>query len=670
MRTRIHWEEVQQIVDLVCCFLVCAALKTFGIKYTKAFGVALVDKIAQDALDAKDNGDDEMQLKSIPPPTPPKKEGPMKKQRWGGGVLFFVMLGDVLNGSICLVLLLRCSLPWVDCSSIMKRWKQKHFWIDDEWQLAFSASADKKENPDIINLWGYKVKGIQFKPEGPRKGGPEWIPDEERPNCSKCDKAFSTLVWHHHCRNCGEVFCSDCAGNKLDLNHFGYDKPQRVCDDCFEKAGGGRSRAKTFAVTDDDAKEDAEFHGIQLLHVKRTPYVLQCETLAEKKEWMEVLKECCKAAGPPINPDPVMAAAFEAAHKAASWEAGMWGWWRITGDEAEMLADVISHVVYRTVISPAIDGADPNIPIKIKRMATSAINKQVTTLIRAAVGPAWKALTDQVKNNREKIEEKLKPLLDQINKAKQDLLAKMQEGIMKIVDPLMEKIGTVVLGKVMPVITEPIMRGFQDTFTVLDEQIKELAKDVDSKEKLEKLCHEKRRQLHYWWGPMRDINDGLDDFRRNVSDLIQGSDALSHISVSSVMRTVQDSIFLLIDNTLYTLQEEAEPSADGVAAAWKSVSAKLLHDSQVTLLKTYADILNMALVAPIQEKVLQSDALKGIMDPLDAMVPDAIQDFISPSGLLEELLGNVCDAAVDKAVESSSEKPKKNLTQRMTALAI
>jgi hypothetical protein len=38
-----------------------------------------------------------------------------------------------------------------------------------------------------------------------------WIPDNMRTNCVKCEVFFSFMVRKHHCRRCGDIFCSSCS---------------------------------------------------------------------------------------------------------------------------------------------------------------------------------------------------------------------------------------------------------------------------------------------------------------------------------------------------------------------------------------------------------------------------------------------------------------------------
>lgn len=40
-----------------------------------------------------------------------------------------------------------------------------------------------------------------------------WVRDKDVENCRACRKKFSALVRRHHCRSCGDIFCSRCCAN-------------------------------------------------------------------------------------------------------------------------------------------------------------------------------------------------------------------------------------------------------------------------------------------------------------------------------------------------------------------------------------------------------------------------------------------------------------------------
>jgi len=60
---------------------------------------------------------------------------------------------------------------------------------------------------------------------------PEWKMEQ---TCCKCGKTFIKLIRpRHHCRSCGNSFCTDCITQKQALPQYGYFDQVLVCDDCF-----------------------------------------------------------------------------------------------------------------------------------------------------------------------------------------------------------------------------------------------------------------------------------------------------------------------------------------------------------------------------------------------------------------------------------------------------
>ncbi|PIK60424.1 putative ARM REPEAT PROTEIN INTERACTING WITH ABF2 [Apostichopus japonicus] len=60
-----------------------------------------------------------------------------------------------------------------------------------------------------------------------------WVSDEEAINCPLCQQKFSQLRRKHHCRQCGQVFCSKCCKVNVPLPQLGLENPERVCDGCL-----------------------------------------------------------------------------------------------------------------------------------------------------------------------------------------------------------------------------------------------------------------------------------------------------------------------------------------------------------------------------------------------------------------------------------------------------
>ncbi|KAJ7361225.1 hypothetical protein DFH08DRAFT_368712 [Mycena albidolilacea] len=75
-----------------------------------------------------------------------------------------------------------------------------------------------------------------------------WMDDENCKECYDCESIFTTWRRKHHCRICGQIFCSRCASNIIRGSRFGHDGMIRVCNLCLEKL------AKVDEDDDDDRR--------------------------------------------------------------------------------------------------------------------------------------------------------------------------------------------------------------------------------------------------------------------------------------------------------------------------------------------------------------------------------------------------------------------------------
>ncbi|TFY71832.1 hypothetical protein EVG20_g1173 [Dentipellis fragilis] len=62
-----------------------------------------------------------------------------------------------------------------------------------------------------------------------------WMDDENCKECYDCKSVFTTWRRKHHCRICGQIFCSRCASNIIKGSRYGHDGMIRICNLCLEK---------------------------------------------------------------------------------------------------------------------------------------------------------------------------------------------------------------------------------------------------------------------------------------------------------------------------------------------------------------------------------------------------------------------------------------------------
>lgn len=69
--------------------------------------------------------------------------------------------------------------------------------------------------------------------EIPGKAADHWLKDEGADYCAGCTVKFTIYERKHHCRNCGQVFCSKCSRFESEISKLRILKPVRVCQSCY-----------------------------------------------------------------------------------------------------------------------------------------------------------------------------------------------------------------------------------------------------------------------------------------------------------------------------------------------------------------------------------------------------------------------------------------------------
>ncbi|CAO3597034.1 unnamed protein product [Absidia cylindrospora] len=60
-----------------------------------------------------------------------------------------------------------------------------------------------------------------------------WMPDEQCKECYKCRKQFTMFRRKHHCRFCGQIFCSKCANHIIPGKAYNQKGQVRICNFCY-----------------------------------------------------------------------------------------------------------------------------------------------------------------------------------------------------------------------------------------------------------------------------------------------------------------------------------------------------------------------------------------------------------------------------------------------------
>mmetsp|Transcript_14513 Transcript_14513/g.41407 ORF Transcript_14513/g.41407 Transcript_14513/m.41407 type:complete len:231 (-) Transcript_14513:131-823(-) len=74
-----------------------------------------------------------------------------------------------------------------------------------------------------------------------KPGREHWVEDTRADQCVACSVDFGVLVWKHHCRACGGIFCRHCSSRWVSYTPPARSKEEdyrekikRVCEACFK----------------------------------------------------------------------------------------------------------------------------------------------------------------------------------------------------------------------------------------------------------------------------------------------------------------------------------------------------------------------------------------------------------------------------------------------------
>lgn len=147
------------------------------------------------------------------------------------------------------------------------------------WAHAFRHSPKYRTVQDTVNIM--KAEGHQFPALKESDAmfradtAPAWADGEV---CHRCRVAFSMVQRKHHCRACGQVFCSQCSSKVSTLPKFGIEKEVRVCEACYEQVN------KPSAIQTKDTNLPPEYINSSLSQQQQIPARKTEEELREEEE--------------------------------------------------------------------------------------------------------------------------------------------------------------------------------------------------------------------------------------------------------------------------------------------------------------------------------------------------------------------------------------------------
>lgn len=164
--------------------------------------------------------------------------------------------------------------------------RQKLLELIQAWTFAFRKNPKHsalKETMNIMKAEGYKFPTLRESDAMfTADSAPEWADGEV---CHRCRSPFGIMQRKHHCRNCGQVFCSQCSQKTTALPKFGIEKEVRVCDACYDQVTKPVvSSKKSSTAKPEESDLPAEYLSSSLAQQSQVPPRKTEEELREEEE--------------------------------------------------------------------------------------------------------------------------------------------------------------------------------------------------------------------------------------------------------------------------------------------------------------------------------------------------------------------------------------------------
>lgn len=453
----------------------------------------------------------------------------------------------------------------------------------------------------------------------------------------------------------------DVVKNWKNRHFVALNKADNFRIDYYEKEGGKLKGSvnccgyKAEEFDEDETRDHGQF-GIKLVPYddRRRQWMFKCETDEDKAEWLKIFNNACRKADPPTNPDELIATAFEGAYKAVRWNYGFYGWYRITGTEAEMLGGLTTDILNRELLRQVID----DIPAGPTRNATvNVLRKTVDATVIAAVSAAWNSSVQACESLKGTLESTVSSVLTPIFEQEVSLKSSITDTVSGTVNPFLEDVGGRICRPVLRVCCTPITKAYiaaiQGFASFMKKQISDGSFSADQFDSNIRWTH---RSVEYWWsGPLEDTNRIC--WALYSSDLTEVAVFFSGgFTAYSLYSDVLDAIRDLTHRAIHSFDAAAkERNLGGMEGLLNEVLSKMVHDAKLSLKAILASVLGGILQSPVESTVITPclELTKPLQDMIDQIPVPGLADLFNLSNLVETVLQDILDGGVGAVVDGS-----------------
>jgi hypothetical protein len=276
-------------------------------------------------------------------------------------------------------------------------------------------------------------------------------------------------------------------------------------------------------------------------------------------------------------------------------------------------------------------------------------------MVSAGVAPAWKGMSTTVEELRPKIEPKIKELVDPIGKAEGELLNKLKEAAMSVINPLLEQHVVPHLSKIMEAMQKPMTDAYEEAYKVWDEQVgktevkgpkADLPKSFGGVDRLwsSSEVYMAAHKIDIMYEPLWALNIIFPDIYP-WGLIYQGH--------NEIKGTTDCAVYTWEQKLIKAAEENEAILGDGKALNDKiraEVLEEFKHDGKLRIISWYGQSIKTIISPPFNAVVIP--ATKAIITPIADAIPEPLREFIDIESLFMELLHSILDESINTVVGS------------------
>lgn len=391
---------------------------------------------------------------------------------------------------------------------------------------------------------------------------------------------------------------------------------------------------------------------LELNHSRRRCYFITAANKEEFDDWVAQFRTCCWHARSFTLEDEAHIRAFPVAVRKTRWELGRWGWYSNYGTEEQVLAEMIADELDYDIMSRAYSKLTG--PWFVRNMLRNKMVKLFDSVVFAIVKPAWAGMAKAVQELRPKIEPKIRELVEPIFKAEGDVVEKLKEQVMSVIQPLQEEHVNPHLVKIVDIVRKPITEGFAEAIVLYDDKLSKF--EPRDGTPLDKSFSDLDWFPRSYWqmrsatNKTEEMLEGLRDLQVVFKDLWPWS--LCYHAQTALREVTDNAVYTWEQDLLKATSEGGKPDRETMERLKRETMEKFRVDADQASTLFCAKVMKIILLPPF-ETVL-NPAAKHIIEPLANLIPEPLQEFIDIKQDFEDLYNGILDAAIDSVVAHPS----------------